>query len=85
MVENLVQVFCETQAYLWRGKFFRQEVGFPIGPRGTSGIARVVMNCFNRDGIRWGISMDLHIRYIDDVRVMMREMLLGARIRGCNR
>ena len=44
VVEMFVKIFCETQTYTWRGKFFLQMFGLPIGPRATSAIARIVMN-----------------------------------------
>ena len=48
MVGLYVKIFCETQTYSWRGEFYVQEDGLPIGPRGTSAVARVVMNFFDR-------------------------------------
>ena len=44
VVEQLVRLFCDTQTYTWRGRFYVQRKGLPIGPRATSAIARVVMN-----------------------------------------
>ena len=47
VVERFVKIFCETQTYTWRGRHFLQLSGLPIGPRGTSAIARVTMNALD--------------------------------------
>ena len=82
VVEQLVLTFCETQVYSWRGKVFRQLVGLPIGPRATSGIARIVMNKFDREVTmtlnQAGVEVDLNNRYIDDIRKLLRKMIPGA-------
>ena len=80
VVWKLVEIFCETQTYTWQGKFFRQEVGLPIGPRATSAIARIVMNWFDEKiGSRlkkFDLVTDLHIRYIDDIKVITSKLTI---------
>ena len=78
----LVQIFCETQVYTWRGLLYRQLKGLPIGPRATSAIARIVMNSLDRmvgeflDKIE--IETDIHVRYIDGIRFLLRMILPGT-------
>ena len=84
VVEGYVGIFCDTQTYTWGGKYYRQVKGLPIGPRATSAIAKVVMNMFDR---RFRLSMDtlrlgmkLYVIYIDDIRIAMRSIKLGAKV-----
>ena len=82
VVERFVKLFCETQTYTWRGKFFLQLTGLPIGPRGTSAVARVTMNFLDALFIsklkELNIETLLKLRYIDDLRVIMRRILAGV-------
>ena len=65
----MVQIFCETQVYSWRGKLYKQVKGLPIGPRATSCIARIVMNALDEmvenKLEKLNIELDLFIRYMD--------------------
>ena len=83
-----VKIFCTTQTYTWRGKFFLQLVGLPIGPRATSAIARIVMNCLDAMFLKkmeaWQLEMVLKMRYIDDVRIAMARIMAGVRVVGSN-
>ena len=58
----------------------------PIGPRGTSAIAKITMNILDRKfKLRLEvlkIETKLLIRYIDDVRVILERIRLGSVIRG---
>ena len=79
VVEGFVKVFCETQTYTWRGKLFLQLTGLPIGPRGTSAIARVTMNSLDALFLELLEKLDLEtklrLRYIDDLRIAMCRIL----------
>ena len=61
---------------------FKQVKGLPIGPRATSGIARIVMNDLDElvgealEKLR--IELDLHIRYMDDIRMLLRRIIAGT-------
>ena len=76
VVEGLVIIFCETQTYTWRNKFYLQILGLPIGHRATSAIARIVMNAMDKkvgemlDGA--GVDVDMWVRYIDDIRMILK-------------
>ena len=71
---------------MWRGSIYLQLKGMPIGPRGTSGVSRVVMNYFDRELIRslsiLRIEYDLLMRYIDDIRSVLRRIRCGTVIRN---
>ena len=75
---------CETQTYTWRGKSFLQMVGLPFGPRAISAIARIVMNKFDAVvGKRMsdlGIKTEVHARYIDDIRAVLRCLKKASKI-----
>lgn len=80
VVACMVQIFCETQVYSWRGKLYKQVKGLPIGPRATSGIARIVMNesdeMVGKELERLMIEYDIHIRYMDDIRMLLYNSLI---------
>ena len=86
VVEQFVRIFCTTQTYTWRGSTFLQTDGLPIGPRGTSAVARVTMNFLDRkfklrlEVLR--IETRLLVRYVDDVRVVLEGLRKGAMIAG---
>ena len=84
VVMCLVQVFCETQTYSWRGRIYCQVTGLPIGPRGTSAVARTVMNMLDRKFkalmSNWRLEMTLLIRFIDDVRAMLKGLKCGLTV-----
>ena len=86
LVEQFVELFCDTQTYTWRGNFYLQKNGLPIGPRATSGIARIVMNHFDRKLLArlrvLRLETRLLVRYIDDVRSVMERIVPGTVIRG---
>ena len=85
VVARFVKLFCETQTYSWRGKHFLQLTGLPIGPRGTSAIARVVMNTLDALFLEVLEKLDIHLklklRYIDDLRTILLRILAGVTIR----
>ena len=86
VVEGFTAIFCETQCYTWRGKIYLQKKGLPIGPRATSSIARIVMN--EVDQLvgeileKLDIETELRVRYMDDIRTILRGMVCGATIVG---
>ena len=56
--------------------------GLPIGPRATSGIARIVMNeldeMVGKELERLMIELDIHIIYMDDIRMLLKRMIAGT-------
>ena len=73
-----MKIFGTTLTYTWRGRIYVQRKGQPIGPRATSAIARVVMNCLDAMFLKkmegWNLEMVLKMRYIDDVNVIIRSI-----------
>ena len=59
--------------------------GLPIGPRGTSAIARVVMNALDALFLevleRLDIKLKLRLRYIDDLRTVLTRIMAGVTIK----
>ena len=86
VVEQLVKIFCTTQTYTWRRRLYVQIKGMPIGPRATSAVSRVVMNFFDKKFFRslrtLKIETELLIRYIDDIRFILRKLMMGTVVRN---
>ena len=58
----------------------------PIGPRGTSAVSRITMNLLDRKLIVrleiLRIETRLLMRYIDDIRILLRKLRAGSMIKG---
>jgi hypothetical protein len=82
-MHTAVLTLFRTHTYNFGGKFYLQQQGGPIGLRSTCCIARIVMLWWGRQltevMANSNLSAEQKVRYIDDIRVWMRNIRLGWR------
>ena len=83
VVRVAIEVLFSTHLYTFGGKVFQQEEGGPIGLRATCGVARVIMNMWDKEWLRtlesWKVKFMEYFRYMDDGRVLLHAIKSGWR------
>ena len=83
VIRIAVEVMFKKHYYTFGGRTFHQRSGGPIGLRGTCGVARVVMQIYDRKFMgkleELGIKIHKMVRYMDDTRTLLPPVKTGWR------
>ena len=86
VVEIGVKTVFRTHVYQFGGRYYHQQRGGPIGLRATGAIAKIVMAEWDAQMLRIltdnDISYEMAVRYVDDIRMILRAIKRGYRWNG---
>ena len=84
VMHTAVLTLFHTPTYTFGGKFYLKQQGGHIGLRSTCCIARIVMLWWDRQltevMAKSNLTAEEKVRYMDDIRVWMRNIRLGWRL-----
>ena len=83
LVKTLLIVLMDSTCYTFGGELYKQLHGAGIGLRSSACAAKLVMGKLDKKWASmqrlWGLSVQLYIRYIDDLRIYLRPIAKGWR------